>query len=40
MKALAFMLLASALLGSTAASAQGYPNRPIRLVVGFTPGGG
>ena len=31
------MLLA---LFGAAASAQPYPNRPIRLVVGFTPGGG
>jgi tripartite-type tricarboxylate transporter receptor subunit TctC len=27
-------------LGSEALLAQGYPNRPIRLVVGFPPGGG
>jgi tripartite-type tricarboxylate transporter receptor subunit TctC len=28
-----------ALLGSTIAFAQGYPNRPITLLVGFPPGG-
>ena len=35
-------LLLTALLGAAAASAgaQGYPTRPIKLVVGFTPGGG
>ena len=34
--------LAAALiaLGATAAAAQSYPARPIKLVVGFTPGGG
>ncbi|MBI4196123.1 MAG: hypothetical protein HY526_13715 [Betaproteobacteria bacterium] len=31
------MLLACACGG---ALAQGYPNRPIRILVGFTPGGG
>ena len=34
----AFVVLVLALI-STAASAQGYPNKAIRLVVGFTPGG-
>ena len=26
-------------LASHAAAAQGYPNKPIRIVVGYTPGG-
>jgi tripartite-type tricarboxylate transporter receptor subunit TctC len=34
----AFTAIALALLGASAL-AQSYPNRPIRLVVGFTPGG-
>ncbi len=34
----AFTVIALALL-SASAFAQGYPNKPIRLVVGFTPGG-
>src|SRR5258706_497533 len=34
----AFSVLVLALF-SAAASAQGFPNRAIRLVVGFTPGG-
>ena len=32
------MLLLAAL--APAASAQSFPGKPIRLVVGFTPGGG
>ena len=32
-------LIAAALLGPDSASAQTYPNHPIRLVVGFAPGG-
>jgi tripartite-type tricarboxylate transporter receptor subunit TctC len=39
--ALAFVLLPSALaLGPCAASAQGFPSRPLRLLVPFPPGGG
>src|SRR5258706_16469363 len=34
----AFTAIALALL-SASAFAQSYPNKPIRLVVGFTPGG-
>lgn len=38
---MAYTLLMLALSAATAAAhAQGYPARPIRLVVGFTPGGG
>ena len=32
--------LAVLLCTAAAAAAQGYPTRPVRLVVGFTPGGG
>src|SRR5205809_7588237 len=35
-RALAVVLLG---IASTAACAQGYPDRPLRLVVGFPPGG-
>ena len=35
---LAAFVLAVCLTGS--AFAQGYPNRPVRIVIGFTPGGG
>lgn len=38
---MAYTLLMLALSAATAAAhAQGYPARPVRLVVGFTPGGG
>ena len=37
MKTLALILLA---LAATAAGAQTYPTKPIRLIVGFPPGGG
>jgi tripartite-type tricarboxylate transporter receptor subunit TctC len=33
-------MAAVAMAGSNSAFAQSYPNKPIRLVVGFTPGGG
>src|SRR6188472_4708840 len=41
MAAVLQLVLAAALLlmGVPAASAQGYPNRPVRVVVGFPPGG-
>lgn len=36
---LLFTWLASVLLGSGAALAQDYPNRPVRIIVPFSPGG-
>ena len=39
MKKLLFVL-AAATLGLGQAGAQSYPSRPVRLIVGFTPGGG
>ena len=34
------MLALPALAASPAAQAQNYPTKPVRLVIGFTPGGG
>ncbi|CAN5469760.1 tripartite tricarboxylate transporter substrate binding protein [soil metagenome] len=35
----ALCLIAACLAGATAANAQGYPDRPIRIFLGFAPGG-
>jgi len=35
-----FLILALALAAAVPGHAQSYPSRPVRLVVGFTPGGG
>ena len=35
-----FLLMATSLLGAPTAMAQGYPNRPIKIIVTFVPGGG
>ena len=40
MKHLAPALVALAALAHTGAHAQTYPTKPVRLIVGFTPGGG
>jgi tripartite-type tricarboxylate transporter receptor subunit TctC len=40
MKTLVPALLALAALAPAGAAAQSYPTKPVRLVVGFTPGGG
>jgi len=35
-----FLILVLAMVAVVPAHAQSYPNRPVRVVVGFTPGGG
>jgi len=40
MRGLLALLALLALLIATAAAAQSFPNRPVRFIVGFTPGGG
>jgi tripartite-type tricarboxylate transporter receptor subunit TctC len=37
---LRLILSATLALAAAAAAAQGYPSRPVRMLVGFTPGGG
>jgi len=37
---LRFAVLLAAVLGAATASAQSYPAKPIRMVIGFPPGGG
>jgi tripartite-type tricarboxylate transporter receptor subunit TctC len=40
MKPVIRLSIALALLGAAAAHAQSFPTKPVRIVVGFTPGGG
>jgi len=39
MKTVLATLLVSALCGVSTAHAQGYPTKPIRMIVPYTPGG-
>ena len=40
MKLVRLAAFAASALAAATACAQGYPNKPIRMIVGFPPGGG
>jgi tripartite-type tricarboxylate transporter receptor subunit TctC len=40
MKFIRWVAASTLAFAATAASAQGYPNKPLRMIVGFSPGGG